>query len=235
MDVPKSSDSRAPENGGSRDAETLGSAIDHTLLDKDHTTEDVDEAVRTADDYGMNICLPPSRIERVPASFMGEVCSVVGFPLGYNDTETKVFEAQRASEDGATEVDVACNVSHLKSRNYYEFRSDVERVVEAADVRVKAIIETGLLSKSEIKRASKLCVEAGADYVKTCSGFTDGEATPSDVRTIREAVGEGVGVKASGGIRSYSDVVEMVRAGATRIGSSSGKEIIEEFSQSQSR
>lgn len=212
------------------DAREFAARIDHTLLAKDHTIEDVDALLREASRYGTNVCVPPSRVEYAADRFdAGEIVTVVGFPLGYNATEVKLFEAERAVEMGATELDVACNVSHLKSGEHEEFGRDVERVVGATDVDTKAIIETGLLDEEEVRRASRLCVEAGADYVKTSTGFVGRGVTTRDVELVRSAVGDGVGVKASGGIEGYEAALGLLEAGADRIGASRGAEIMRDF------
>lgn len=235
--TPEPTDSRESESlgltseqlAGDIDADTLAKAIDHTLLYKDHHTDDIDSLVEEANKYGMNVCVPPCRVEQVVEKGVeGEIAAVIGFPHGLNTTETKVHEAYRALEDGATELDVACNVSDLKSRRYYEFRDDIERIVETGGV-VKAIIETGILSRGEKKKASELCAEAGAHYVKTCTGFSEGRATVEDVRLMKDVVGNDAKVKASGGIGSYEKAKKMFEAGASRIGASSGVEIIESF------
>ncbi|MDY7082453.1 MAG: deoxyribose-phosphate aldolase [Halobacteria archaeon] len=209
--------------------------IDHTLLSKSHTHAELDSFLSDAEEYGTNVCVPPSRVEYVAENLSGsEIATVVGFPLGYNTTEIKVDEARLVVENGATEIDMACNISSLKSGDYDAFRRDVERVVNGTDVITKAIIETGLLSDGEKRRAAKLVVEAGADYVKTCTGFTEGKATVEDVELIKDVIGDEAKIKASGSISDYETAQAMLEAGADRIGASSGDEIVRGYRRKQS-
>jgi deoxyribose-phosphate aldolase len=205
----------------------IASRVDHTLLDKDAPASAYDELVDEAERYGTNVCLPPSRLDRVPDGFEGEVVAVIDFPHGTTVPEAKAREARLAVEAGATEVDMACNVSLLKSGEKDAYVADVRAVVEAVpDVPVKAIIETGLLSDEEKRRSARLCVEAGAEYVKTCTGYAPGEATVEDVRLLKETVGDEARVKASGGVSDASEAVRLLQAGASRLGTSSGAEVI---------
>jgi len=160
-----------------------------------------------------------------------KVCSVVGFPLGANTSETKAYEAGKAVNDGASEVDMVMNIGALKSGDYELVKRDIRKVferVKSQDTIVKVIIETGLLTDDEKVLASKLVKEAGADFVKTSTGFNNYGATVHDIRLIRKTVGVRFGVKASGGIKTYEDAVKLIRAGANRIGTSSGVVIIGE-------
>lgn len=200
--------------------------VDHTLLDKDAPTSAYDELAEEAERCGTNVCVPPSRLDRV-AGVEGEIVAVVGFPHGTTTPEAKAHEARLAVDAGATEVDMACNVSSLKSNEDEAFVRDVGAVVEAVpDAPTKAIIETGLLSDDEKRRAARLCVEAGADYVKTCTGYAPGEATVEDVRLLKDVVGDEARVKASGGIRDAETAVRLIEAGASRVGTSSGVEVV---------
>ncbi|MDY6780715.1 MAG: deoxyribose-phosphate aldolase, partial [Halobacteria archaeon] len=224
------------------DTEGFASRVDHTLLGKDHTVTDVEEAVREASEYGTNVCLPPSRVEDAERladalDFDGELVTVVGFPHGTSPSEVKAFEAERVVENGATEVDVACNVSFLKSGEHDDFRDDIGEVIRSVGSRVtvKAIIETGLLTREEKERAAELCADAGADYVKTCTGFSEGEGTVEDVQLLDEALDGRAEIKASGGIGSYDEAVSLLEAGASRIGASSGTEIVEEYLETTGR
>jgi deoxyribose-phosphate aldolase len=203
----------------------LPSRIDHTLLDKDHTAAEVDLVVEEAERYGTNVCLPPSRLDRVPDAFEGEVVAVVGFPHGTTTPETKAYEAREALDSGATEVDVACNVSALLSGEDEQFVRDVRAVVET-EATTKAILETGLLDDDQKRRGARLCVEAGADYIKTCTGYASGEATVEDVRLLSDVVGDKARIKASGGIRDAETARLLLKAGASRIGTSAGAEIV---------
>ena len=210
------------DDGG---ANRLASLVDHTLLDKDHTAAGIDRVVEEATRYGTNVCLPPSRLDRVPDGFGGEVVAVVGFPHGTTTASVKEYEAREAVEAGATEIDVACNVSSLLSDEDDVFVQDVRAVVETG-ATTKAIIETGLLNDDEKRRAARLCVEAGADYVKTCTGYAPGGATVEDVRLLSDAVGDDARVKASGGVRDAETARRLLEAGASRIGTSAGAEIV---------
>jgi deoxyribose-phosphate aldolase len=205
----------------------IAQRVDHTLLDKDAPASAYDELVDEAERYGTNICVPPSRLDRVPDGFGGEVVAVVAFPHGTTTPEAKAHEARLAVEAGATEVDMACNVSLLKSDENDAYVRDVRAVVEAVpEVPVKAIIETGLLSDEEKHRSASLCVEAGAEYVKTCTGYAPGKATVEDVRLLKEVVGDDALIKASGGIRDAESAMRLLDAGASRIGASAGDEIV---------
>jgi len=208
--------------------EKFASRLDHTLLDKDHTAAEVDRVVEEATRYGTNVCLPPSRLDRVPDGFGGEVVAVVGFPHGTSTPETKAYEAREALDGGATEVDVACNVSALLSGEKDRFIRDLREVAETG-ATTKAILETGLLDDEQKRRAARLSVEAGADYVKTCTGYAPGEATVEDVRLLCDAVGDEARVKASGGIRDAETALRMLEAGASRIGASSGATLVQEY------
>ncbi|MDZ7689216.1 MAG: deoxyribose-phosphate aldolase [Halobacteriales archaeon] len=204
----------------------IAKRVDHTLLEKDAPASAYDKVVEEAERYGTNVCVPPSRLDRVPDGFDGEVVAVVGFPHGTTVPEAKAYEARAAVEAGATEVDMACNVSLLKSDDEDGYVRDVRSVVEAVSVPVKAIIETGLLSDAEKRRSARLCVEAGAEYVKTCTGYAPGEATVEDVRLLKDTVGDDALVKASGGVRDAESALRMLEAGASRIGASAGDEIV---------
>ena len=205
----------------------IAQRVDHTLLNKDAPASAYDELVDEAERYGTNICVPPSRLDRVPDGFGGEVVAVVAFPHGTTAPEAKAHEARLAVEAGATEVDMACNVSLLKSDEEDAYVHDVRAVVEAVpEVPVKAIIETGLLSDEEKRRSASLCVEAGAEYVKTCTGYAPGKATVEDVRLLKEVIGDDALIKASGAIRDAERAVCLLEAGASRIGASAGDEIV---------
>lgn len=202
----------------------IAERVDHTLLDKEAHASAYDELAEEADELGTNVCVPPSRLDHV-ADVEGEVAAVVAFPHGTTTPEAKAKEARLCAESGATEVDMACNVSLLKSDEDEAFVRDVRAVV-GTGVTTKAIVETGILSDEEKRRAARLCVEAGADYVKTCTGYAPGEATVEDVRLLKDAVGDDALVKASGGIRDAESAMRLLDAGASRIGASSGDGIV---------
>ncbi len=230
--------------GADRIASTLGIAptdgsfkhmIDHTLLKPDATQDEIAQLCYEARKYGFaSVCVNPSYVKLCADLLKGSevlTCTVVGFPLGATSTEAKVFEAQKAVRDGAKEVDMVINVGALKSRDYELVERDiasVARAVQADGAILKVIIETALLTDEEKVAASQLAKVAGADFVKTSTGFGPGGAAVEDVALMRRVVGPKIGVKASGGIRSAADVKKMVRAGATRIGASASVRIVEE-------
>lgn len=206
--------------------------IDHTLLKQDARLEQIetlcDEAI--AHDF-MSVCINPGFVKVAAEKLKGtdvDVCTVIGFPLGASTTATKVFETKDAIANGATEIDMVINVSNLKDQAYDLIENEIRSIKEAAGDRVlKVILETCLLSKDEIVKACELSVAAGADFVKTSTGFSTGGATVEDIALMRATVGPNVGVKASGGIRSREDFDAMVAAGASRIGASAGIAIMQ--------
>ncbi|SDZ05789.1 deoxyribose-phosphate aldolase [Proteiniborus ethanoligenes] len=211
----------------------LASMIDHTILKPEITKEMVKKVCEEAREYKFaSVCVNPYYVNFVKSQLEGsgvKVTSVIGFPLGSTNKEVKAFEAKNAIENGADELDMVINVGALKDKEYDIVREDIKAVVEAAKGRalVKVIIETCLLTDEEKEIACKLAVEAGADYVKTSTGFNTGGATKEDIILMRESVGPQIGVKASGGIRDSEKAKEMIEAGATRIGASSSVEIVE--------
>ena len=220
--------------------EQIAKLIDHTLLTPDATKDDIQRLCEEAKKYGFwSVCVNPNYVS-LATNILGEthvrVCSVVGFPLGANKPEVKAFEAERAINDGAHEIDMVLNVGALKSRDYELVKEDIREVVERAKTRkdtiVKVIIETGLLKEDEKVLACKLVKESGADFVKTSTGFNAPGANVHDVSLLRSAVGSNFGVKASGGIRTYCDATKLIEAGANRIGTSSGVAIMAESGQS---
>lgn len=212
----------------------LACMIDHTLLKPDASRPEVEKLCEEARQYQFaSVCINPTWITLCRDLLAGcpvRVCTVIGFPLGANTTQTKAFETRRAILDGATEVDMVINIGRLKSGDNAGVERDIREVVEQArpHVLTKVILETALLSKEEIVRASLLARAAGADFVKTSTGFASGGATAEDVRLMRQAVGDRMGVKASGGIRDRKVAEEMVEAGATRIGASASVKIVTE-------
>ncbi|CDM68772.1 Deoxyribose-phosphate aldolase [Clostridium bornimense] len=210
----------------------LSRMIDHTILKADATKEEVQALCKEAKEYNFaSVCINPSHISLANRELQGtevKVCTVIGFPLGANATEVKRFETKVAIEDGATEVDMVINVGKLKEKDYDYVLKDIEAVVEAAKGKalVKVILETCLLNDEEKKIACLLSKKAGADFVKTSTGFSTGGATEEDIRLMRETVGEDMGVKASGGVRTYNDAIKMINAGATRIGASASINIV---------
>jgi deoxyribose-phosphate aldolase len=231
-----SADSIEQRNGGASPPEDIARFIDHTLLRADATFDQIATLCDEARQFGFaSVCVHPCYVSRCAELLRGcavKVCTVIGFPLGANATETKAFEAGRAIRDGATEIDMVINVGALKSGQDDLVENDVRAVVEAAKLGgaiCKVILETALLNDDEKVRACHAARRAGADFVKTSTGFGPGGATPEDVALMSRAVsGTRMGVKASGGIRNLQDAQRMIRAGATRLGASAGVRIVTE-------
>lgn len=206
--------------------------VDHTLLKPQASWEDVRKVCDEAKQYHFaSVCVNPSYIRFVAEQLSGSgvaPCVVVGFPLGATAPEVKAEETNRVISDGAKEVDMVINVGAIKSSDWNLVRRDVEAVVNAARGRalVKVIIETCLLTGEEKVKACAVSKEAGADFVKTSTGFSTGGATVEDIRLMRQTVGAVMGVKASGGVKTFADAVAMINAGATRLGTSSGAAIV---------
>ncbi|MDQ0244502.1 deoxyribose-phosphate aldolase [Bacillus fengqiuensis] len=206
--------------------------IDHTALKADTKKEQIVVLCQEAKEHGFaSVCVNPTWVE-LAAEMLKEsdvkVCTVIGFPLGANTPETKAFETKDAIEKGATEVDMVINIGALKDKNDELVERDIRAVVEAAKGKAltKVIIEASLLTEEEKVRACELAVKAGADYVKTSTGFSTGGATVEDIALMRKTVGPEIGVKASGGVRDVQGAKDMIEAGATRIGASSGVSIV---------
>ena len=210
----------------------LASMIDHTLLKPDAAREEVETLCREARQFCFaSVCVNPNWVLLCAAMLRGsgvKVCTVIGFPLGAHLPDVKAYEARRAVEQGAEEVDMVINIGALKSRDYALVEQDIRGVVEAAgrSTVVKVILETTLLTRDEKLMGSSLAKAAGADFVKTSTGFASGGATVEDVQLMRETVGPEIGVKASGGIRTPEDARKMVEAGASRIGASASVKIV---------
>ncbi|WML59687.1 deoxyribose-phosphate aldolase [Neobacillus sp. PS2-9] len=210
----------------------VAAMIDHTLLKPEATKEQIETLCQEAiENKFFSVCVNPVWVrtskELVKNSEV-KVCTVIGFPLGASTSETKAFETKNAIENGADEVDMVINIGALKDQNDTLVENDIRAVVEAAKGKAltKVIIETSLLTKEEKIRACELSVKAGANYVKTSTGFSTGGATFDDIALMRKTVGPTIGVKASGGVRSTEDAQKMIEAGATRIGASSSVDII---------
>src|SRR5258707_3759982 len=211
------------------------SMIDHTLLKPEATDEDIKKLCEEAARYGFaSVCVNPTWVRASACNLQGTgipVCTVIGFPLGATLSDVKAYEARRAILDGAREVDMVINVGALKSGDDCLVEHDIHSVVEVAheyDVTCKVIIETALLTDDEKVRACQAAKRAGADFVKTSTGFSKGGATVADIALMRRVVGSELGVKASGGVKSMADARAMVEAGATRIGASVGVKIAQE-------
>lgn len=206
--------------------------IDHTILKPVATQEDVRRICEEAKQYGFfSVCINPYWVAYAKELLKGsnvKVCTVIGFPLGANTTAVKEYETQDALKNGADEIDMVINLGALKSGDYDTVLKDIAAVRKACEGKIlKVIIETSQLTDDEKVKACGLSAEAGADFVKTSTGFTGGGATAADVALMRKSVPANMQVKASGGVRSRADFDAMVAAGATRIGASSGVKIIE--------
>lgn len=233
--------------GADRVSATLGLAkvepeiaglIDHTLLKPEATRDDIQSLCDEAAQFGFaSVCINPNWVPVAVASLRGtpvKVCTVVGFPLGATLPPVKVFETEQAVKLGAQEIDMVINVGALRSGDDALVEQDIRGVAEAAHAGraiLKVILECVLLSDEQKVRGSQLALMAGADFVKTSTGFASGGATAQDVELMRMVVGEGIGVKAAGGIRSYEDLKKMVKAGATRIGASASVKILKQASR----
>lgn len=211
----------------------IAQMIDHTILKADTAKATIDTLLEEAKAYGFaSVCLNPYWVKYAADALADypetKVCTVIGFPLGANTKEVKALETKDAIQNGATEVDMVINIGALKSGQEGLVQADIAAVVEAAKGKalVKVIIEACLLTDDEKKKACELAVAAGADYVKTSTGFSTGGATVEDIKLMRKTVGPDLGVKASGGVRTLEDAEAMIEAGATRIGASSGVDIV---------
>ena len=209
----------------------IAKLIDHTLLKPEATKEQIIKICTEAKEYHFaSVCVNPYWVKLVSEELKDsdvKVCTVIGFPLGATPSAVKAFETKNAIENGADEVDMVINIGALKSGLYEVVLEDIRAVVEAAgNVLTKVIIETALLTEDEKVKACELAVQAGADFVKTSTGFSKGGATAEDIALMRKTVGPDLGVKASGGVRSAQDAEKMIEAGATRLGASSGVEIV---------
>ena len=208
--------------------------IDHTILKPQSTVEEVKKLCMEAKEYNFaSVCVNGCHTKLVSSELAGsdvKTCVVVGFPLGAMTKEAKEFETINAIKNGADEIDMVINIGALKDKNYDLVKEDIEAVVNAAKGKtiVKVIIETCLLSEEEKVKACEISKEAKADFVKTSTGFSSGGATVEDIALMRKTVGEDLGVKASGGVRDFKTAVDMINAGASRIGSSNSIAIVNE-------
>lgn len=225
--------------------EQLAKTIDLTFLSPLATTKDIEELCIKAKRYHFAaVCINPCFItvaRRILEGTDVKICSVVGYPLGANSIETKVFEARDNVKKGADELDMMINLGAVKSGNYSYVEREIGIVVSVIrreqmaeynkHINIKIIIETGSLTKEEIKKVCRIVEELGADFIKTSTGFGARGVELDDVRLIREVVTRNIGVKASGGIRTFKDAQALIDAGATRLGTSSGIKIMEEYSE----
>jgi deoxyribose-phosphate aldolase len=220
--------------GRNFNSKELAGYIDHTLLKSDAVKSEILVLCFEAKKYGFaSVCVNPSFVDLCTKQLFGstvKVCTVVGFPLGANEMATKIDEAELAITSGASEIDIVLNVGKLKDNEQDYIQTEILSISELChknNVLLKVIIETSLLKKEEIVLASLLALNAKADFVKTSTGFSKGGATFQDVALMKFTVGNGAKIKASGGIRSYEDAVLMILNGASRIGTSSGINIVE--------
>ena len=205
--------------------------IDNTLLKADATKEQIIALCEESKKYDFkSVCINPDFISLAKENLKGSdvlICTVIGFPLGSMTTKAKAFEAKDAIEEGADEIDMVINISALKDKNYEYVLNDIKAVREATKGHtLKVILECCLLTKEEIVKACELCVEAKVDFVKTSTGFSLWGAKVEDIKLMRETVGPEMGVKAAGGVRTHEEMLEMVKNGATRIGTSSGAKLM---------
>ncbi len=203
--------------------------IDHTNLKQDVISKDIDRLMAEADEYGFHsICISPvwvlyakKRMEEKKYNF--KICTVIGFSLGQNTTDTKAFEAKKAIEDGADELDFVANVSFIKEKNIDALENELRLIRSITrGYNIKLIIETSLLTNQEKILITDLIVKSDFDFVKTATGLAKGGATVEDIKLLHDIVGDDFGIKASGGIKTYNQALELVNAGATRIGTSNG-------------
>lgn len=211
----------------------LAKYIDHTILAPEATQSQVDQIIKEAKEYDFaSVVVNPYWVSYVADKLKGtdvNTVTVIGFPLGANTTATKVFEAKDALQNGATELDMVINIGELKAGHDDAVLNDIKAVVEAGHAEnryVKVIIETALLTDEEKVRACELSEKAGADFVKTSTGFSTAGAKVADVKLMKQTVGDRLGVKASGGIHTKAEAEAMIEAGATRLGASSGVKIM---------
>ena len=211
--------------------QNLSKTIDHTLLKADATVAQIETLCAEAREYSFcSVCVNSSYVPLASAQLKGsdvKVCSVVGFPLGAMQTKAKAYEATVAIEEGADEIDMVIHVGWLKSGEIAKVEQDIQALREATKGKIlKVIFETALISKEEIVTLCEICTRVGVDFVKTSTGFSTGGATLEDVALMKASIGEGVQVKASGGIRDYETAAAMIEAGATRLGVSAGIVIV---------
>ena len=199
-------------------------AVDHTLLTQGATWEEIKEICDDAVAYGTaSVCIPPSYVERASKYLAGKmpVCTVIGFPNGYQTTKVKVFETKDAIENGADEIDMVINIGDLKDQNYDKIKEEIQEIKAACGDRIlKVIIETCLLTEEEKIKMCQIVTEAGADFIKTSTGFSTGGATFADIALFAEHVGPGIKMKAAGGISSMDDAKKFLELGADRLGTS---------------
>lgn len=211
----------------------LMSAIDNTLLKPTVTTQEIDKLCDDSIEYGMaTVCIPMSYIKHASEYVDGKlpICTVIGFPLGYSTTEIKIAEAKQAVELGADEVDMVINITKLKNKDYDYVENEIRQIKSAITPKtLKVIIETCFLSEDEKIKMCEIVTNAGADYIKTSTGFGSDGATLDDIKLFANHIGPNVKIKAAGGIRTLSDAEDFIKAGASRLGTSAGVKIYEAY------
>ncbi len=209
----------------------LNKYIDHTLLKPEATKEQIKKLCQEAKEYNFkSVCVNPSQVAYAKELLIGSdvlVCTVIGFPLGANTSSVKAFETEDAIKNGADEIDMVVNIGAIKDQNFDLVKEDIKAVVNSSkDKVVKVIIETCLLTDQEKRKLCQIVIEAGADFIKTSTGFSTSGATKEDISLFKEEVLNKIGIKASGGVRNIEDANIMIKCGATRLGTSCGVQII---------
>lgn len=204
--------------------------IDHTLLKQEATIKDIEKLCEEAAKYNFaSVCINPCYVKEASEILTREkikVCTVIGFPLGANTSETKIFEAVNAVKNGADEIDMVMNIGKFKAEEFDYVENEIKAIKNSiGEKTLKVIIETCLLEKTEIETACEIIMKSKADYVKTSTGFSKAGAEVEQIKFIKKIVGESIGIKASGGIRTYDSAISMINAGATRIGTSASIDI----------
>lgn len=227
-------DDRNLRKSNSMDKGQLSKIMDHTLLKPNILDQQIEDLCTEAKEFSFaSVCINPSYIPQVKRLLTGtgvKVCTVIGFPLGANTTRTKIFEAEEALSLGADELDYVVNIGDVLNERYDSIKNEMLQFVRLKDkqkgILIKIILETCYLNEEQISRLCQLAKESGLDFVKTSTGFGSGGATVEDVSLMRRIVGPGLGVKASGGVRSFADAKKMVEAGASRLGTSASVAIV---------
>lgn len=212
----------------------LNKYIDHTNLSPSATSKDIDKLIQEAIKYDFkSVCIAPSYVKYAKEALKNSdvlVCTVIGFPLGYNATSVKVYETKIAVEHGADEIDMVINVGRFKDGQYEYVLNEIKAIKEACNGKtLKVIVETALLTKAELIKITELVMQSGADFIKTSTGFSYRGASLEDIQTMKETCGDKLLIKASGGIKNLADAQEMIRLGANRLGMSKSVPVMEEL------
>lgn len=212
----------------------LNKYIDHTNLSPSATSKDIDKLIQEAIKYDFkSVCIAPSYVKYAKETLKNSdvlVCTVIGFPLGYNATSVKVYETKIAVEHGADEIDMVINVGRFKDGQYEYVLNEIKAIKEACNGKtLKVIVETALLTKAELIKITELVMQSGADFIKTSTGFSYRGASFEDIQTMKETCGDKLLIKASGGIKNLADAQEMIRLGANRLGMSKSVPVMEEL------